>query len=136
VFFLSPSLSSFNPVPSQFIRARKWVLDDALKMFLNALKWRIVERLDELIELSDVELDAKYPKFLEQMRMGKGYLRGADPLGRPMSVIHTRLHHKSDQPPETIHRFTLYVSSLFSCCELFFPFFWTHCFFSRRALGL
>ncbi|KAF9144691.1 hypothetical protein BGX30_011891 [Mortierella sp. GBA39] len=93
----------------KFIRARKWVLDDALKMFLNALKWRIVERLDELVELSDVELDAKYPKFIEQMRKGKGYLRGADPLGRPMSVVNTRLHHKADQPAETIHRFTLYT---------------------------
>lgn len=78
-------------------------------MFLNALKWRIVERLDELVELSDVELDAKYPKFIEQMCIGKGYLRGADPLGRPMSVVNTRLHHKADQPAETIHRFTLYV---------------------------
>ncbi|KAF9973704.1 hypothetical protein BGZ73_003037 [Actinomortierella ambigua] len=37
----------------KFLRARKWVLDDAMKMFLNALKWRIVERLDELVELSD-----------------------------------------------------------------------------------
>ncbi|KAG0361664.1 CRAL-TRIO domain-containing protein [Gamsiella multidivaricata] len=93
----------------KFIRARKWVLDDALKMFLNALKWRIVERLSELSELSDVELDAKYPKFIEQMRIGKGYLRGADPLGRPMSVINTRLHHKADQPAETLHRFTLFT---------------------------
>ncbi|KAF9322316.1 hypothetical protein BG006_002445 [Podila minutissima] len=93
----------------KFIRARKWVLDDAMKMFLNALKWRIVERLDELVELSDVELDAKYPKFIEQMRIGKGYLRGADPLDRPMSVVNTRLHHKADQPAETIHRFTLYT---------------------------
>ncbi|GJJ68145.1 hypothetical protein EMPS_00491 [Entomortierella parvispora] len=93
----------------KFIRARKWVLEDAMKMFLNALKWRIVERLDELIELSDEELDVKYPKFIQQMKIGKGYLRGADPLGRPMSVVNTRLHHKSDQPAETIHRFTLYT---------------------------
>ncbi|KAF9583518.1 hypothetical protein BGW38_009285 [Lunasporangiospora selenospora] len=93
----------------KFIRARKWNLDDAMKMFLNALKWRIVERLDELVELSDEELDAKYPKFIEQMKLGKGYLRGADPLDRPMSVVNTRLHHKNDQPPETIHRFTLYT---------------------------
>ncbi|KAG0255085.1 hypothetical protein BG011_005327 [Mortierella polycephala] len=93
----------------KFIRARKWNLDDAMKMFLNALKWRIVERLDELVELSDVELDAKYPKFLEQMRVGKGYLRGADDLNRPMSIVNTRLHLKADQPPETIHRFTLHT---------------------------
>ncbi|KAF9201677.1 hypothetical protein BGZ49_008107 [Haplosporangium sp. Z 27] len=93
----------------KFIRARKWVLEDALKMFLNALKWRIVEHIDELSELSDVELDKKYPKFIEQMQKGKGYLRGADPLGRPLSVVNTRLHHKADQPAETIHRFTLYT---------------------------
>ena len=84
-----------------------------MKMFLNALKWRIVERLDELIELSDVELEAKYPKFIEQMKVGKGYLRGADPLDRPMSVVNARLHHKADQPPETIHKFTLYVRFCF-----------------------
>ncbi|KAG0063367.1 hypothetical protein BGZ89_009915 [Linnemannia elongata] len=93
----------------KYIRARKWVIDDALKMVLNALKWRVVEQLDELVELSDAELDAKYPKFIEQLKSGKGYLRGADPLGRPMSIINTRLHHKSDQPPETIHRYTLYT---------------------------
>ncbi|KAG0379625.1 hypothetical protein BGX24_012414 [Mortierella sp. AD032] len=93
----------------KYIRARKWVIDDALKMVLNALKWRVVEQLDELVELSDTELDTKYPKFIEQLRSGKGYLRGADPLGRPMSIINTRLHHKGDQPPETIHRYTLYT---------------------------
>ncbi|KAF9172264.1 hypothetical protein BGX20_005999 [Mortierella sp. AD010] len=93
----------------KFLRARKWNLDDAMKMFLNALKWRIAERIDELVELSDVELDKKYPKFIEQMKLGKGYLRGADPLDRPMSVVNTRLQHKNDQPPETIHRFTLYT---------------------------
>ncbi|KAI1302999.1 hypothetical protein EDD11_005452 [Mortierella claussenii] len=98
-----------DSVVLKFIRARKWMLDDALKMFLNALKWRIVERVDELSELSDVELDAKYPMLIEQMRIGKAYLHGADPLGRPMAVINTRLHHKADQPPETIHRFTLYT---------------------------
>lgn len=87
------------------------MIDDALKMVLNALKWRVVEQLDELVELSDTELDAKYPKFIEQLKSGKGYLRGADPLGRPMSIINTRLHHKGDQPPETIHRYTLYVWS-------------------------
>ncbi|KAG0255807.1 hypothetical protein BG011_004930, partial [Mortierella polycephala] len=93
----------------KYIRARKWILADALKMFINCLKWRIVERMDELIQLSDQELDAKYPKFIEQMRMGKGYLRGADPHGRPMSVINTRFHFKGDQPAETIHRFTLHT---------------------------
>lgn len=81
-------------------------------MFLNSLKWRIVERLDELSELSDVELDAKYTGFIDQMRSGKGYIRGGDALGRPISIINARQHHKADQPAETIHRYTLYVSTL------------------------
>ncbi|KAF9422291.1 hypothetical protein BGZ76_003797 [Entomortierella beljakovae] len=92
----------------KFIRARKWVLDDGIKMFVNALKWRIVENVSELSELSDVQLDKKYPKFIEQMQKGKGYLRGADPLNRPLSIVNTRLHHKSDQPAETLHRFTIF----------------------------
>jgi len=69
-----------------------------MNMFLNALKWRIVEHVDELIELSDVELGAKYPKFIEQMQKGKGYLRGADPLDRPMFVVNTRLSFASFLP--------------------------------------
>ncbi|KAF9108298.1 hypothetical protein BGX29_002028 [Mortierella sp. GBA35] len=100
----------------KYIRARKWVIDDAIKMVLNALKWRVVEQLDELVELSDVELDAKYPKFIEQLKSGKGYLRGADPLGRPISFINTRLHHKGDQPPETIHRYTLFTMECGRTC--------------------
>jgi hypothetical protein len=110
----SPTQPTKPPPPlfvKQYIRARKWVIDDAIKMVLNALKWRVVEQLDELVELSDTELDAKYPKFIEQLKSGKGFLRGADPLGRPVSIINTRLHHKGDQPPETIHRYTLYVKA-------------------------
>ncbi|KAG0055925.1 hypothetical protein BGZ83_007048 [Gryganskiella cystojenkinii] len=93
----------------KFLRARKWIVDDAIKMLVQTLKWRIIEKVDELIELSDVELDAKYPRFLEQMKMGKGYLRGADPSDRPICVINTRVHHKSDQSAKTIRRFTLYT---------------------------
>jgi hypothetical protein len=78
-------------------------------MLVTTLKWRIVENVDELVELSDVELDAKYPRFLDQMRNGKAYLRGADLLDRPICVVNTRIHHKSDQPLKTLSRFTLYV---------------------------
>ncbi|KAG0326912.1 hypothetical protein BGZ99_008821 [Dissophora globulifera] len=100
-----------NPdmIALKFIRARKWVVNDAVKMFLDNLKWRIIEDLDELSELSDVELDSKYPNFIDQLQSGKGYLRGADSRDRPISIINTRLHHKTDQPPETLHRFTLYT---------------------------
>ncbi|KAF9345128.1 hypothetical protein BGX34_005007 [Mortierella sp. NVP85] len=93
----------------KFLRARKWILDDALMMVVNTLKWRIVERLQEVIELSDVELSAKYPNFVDQFRMGKVFLRGADPLGRPVAFINVRVHQKSDQPPETLHRLTLHT---------------------------
>jgi len=78
-------------------------------MLVTTLKWRIVENVDELIALSDVELDAKYPRFLEQMRTGKAYLRGADPLDRPICVVNTRIHHKPDQSAKTISRFALHV---------------------------
>ncbi|KAG0214784.1 hypothetical protein BGX28_001419 [Mortierella sp. GBA30] len=107
-----------DKVVLKYLRARKWVLDEALKMFMNSLKWRMVERIDELAELSEVELDAKYPGFINQMRIGKGYIRGEDTLGRPISVINTRVHHKGDQPPETIHRYTLYTME---CGRTFLP---------------
>ncbi|KAG0227809.1 CRAL-TRIO domain-containing protein [Mortierella sp. GBAus27b] len=93
----------------KFLRARKWVLEDVLKMFVSTLKWRLVERIDEVIELSDVEIEAKNPNFVQQFRMGKAFFFGADPLGRPVITINTRVHHKSEQPPETLHRFTLHT---------------------------
>ncbi|KAG0283743.1 hypothetical protein BGZ98_006204, partial [Dissophora globulifera] len=70
-------------------------------MFMNLLKWCIVERIDELVELSDVKLDIKYLKFIEQIRKGKGYLRGAGPLNRLISLVNSRPHQKADQPAET-----------------------------------
>ncbi|KAF9948760.1 hypothetical protein BGZ65_007852 [Modicella reniformis] len=108
-FWKLPLLEHPDSVILKFLRARKWVLEDALTMLVSSLKWRIVERLNELTELSDVELDAKYPNFVEQMRMGKAYIRGADPLGRPICVVNARVHHKADQPPETLHRFTIHT---------------------------
>ncbi|KAG0313510.1 hypothetical protein BGZ99_008842 [Dissophora globulifera] len=36
-------------------------------MFLNPLRQRIVERIAEIVELSDIELDIKYLKFIDQM---------------------------------------------------------------------
>lgn len=93
----------------KFLRARKWNIDDALKMFLEALKWRIVENIEELYELSDVELDAKYPGFINQLKIGKAYIRGTDETERPLSFIRARLHKGADQPAETTHRFTLYT---------------------------
>ncbi|KAF9991233.1 hypothetical protein BGZ75_002861 [Mortierella antarctica] len=109
IFWKLAMMSHPDRIVLKYLRARKWVLDESLKMFLNSFKWRIVERLDELSELSDVELDAKYTGFIDQMRSGKGYIRGGDALGRPISFINARQHHKADQPAETIHRYTLYT---------------------------
>ncbi|KAF9430884.1 hypothetical protein BGZ94_002725 [Podila epigama] len=102
----------------RYLRARKWSLDEALHMLLNTLKWRIEENLDELLELTDVELDAQCPKFIDLMNKGQAFYHGADSLDRPIFTVNTRLHHKSAQSIETCHRFTLYTME---CNRLLLP---------------
>jgi len=46
--------------------------------------------------------------FLKQLRLGKSYLHGLDIHERPICLVRTRLHHASDQQPETIERFTVW----------------------------
>jgi CRAL/TRIO, N-terminal domain len=76
----------------RFLRARKWDVDNAFTMLSAALRWRIEERVDEIIHLGEAglreELERLEPgqskKWLDQFNSGKSFLGGPDKGGRPV----------------------------------------------------
>ncbi|GAB1194866.1 hypothetical protein APSETT444_004117 [Aspergillus pseudonomiae] len=106
----------------RFLRARKWDIKKALIMLVSTIRWRLqdvkvdddIVKNGELAALqqsksSDPEEKRKGEEFLEQMRMGKGYIHGVDKDGRPICVIRVRLHKQADQGTDTLDRFTVYT---------------------------
>jgi hypothetical protein len=68
----------------RFLRARKWHVGNAILMLLNAFKWRQDEDVEDVKVLGDDDLEAKYPKFKNQLEMGKFYVHGTDKAGQPV----------------------------------------------------
>lgn len=79
----------------RFLRARKWDVDAAFDMLAAALRWRVDERVDEIIRLGEAglreELERLDPgasqKWLDQFSSGKSFLGGPDKGGRPVSLV-------------------------------------------------
>jgi hypothetical protein len=106
----------------RFLRARKWDVSAAQVMAVSALHWRAAHsKVDsdvmlrgEMGMLDDAagvsEKESQFGKdFMEQIRLGKSFLRGTDKLGRPCCYIRVRLHHAGDQSEASLERFTVYV---------------------------
>ncbi|KAF7168203.1 hypothetical protein CNMCM5623_001273 [Aspergillus felis] len=107
----------------RFLRARKWDVNKAFVMMLDAIVWRMKEfHVDEEViakgELHALKASrdtsnavaAKNGKdFLAQMRMGKAYVHGVDKLGRPIVVIRVKLHKPGAQSEETLNQFIIHV---------------------------
>ncbi|KAG0230389.1 hypothetical protein BGW41_002548 [Actinomortierella wolfii] len=68
----------------RFLRARKWHVANGLTMLLKAFQWRLEMNVDDVKTLSETELDEKYPKFIDQLAMGKFYVHGTDKQGQPV----------------------------------------------------
>jgi hypothetical protein len=81
-----------NPdaVVLRFLRARKWDLDAAYNMLANTLRWRVCNRIDDVVALGENglrdELNRLKPGFgdcfITQLNSGKAYLGGPDKAGR------------------------------------------------------
>ncbi|KAK6532694.1 hypothetical protein TWF281_006872 [Arthrobotrys megalospora] len=101
-----------NPdaVVLRFLRARSWDVSKALIMMISTLCWRQKFGVEELLkegELSATNTDDL--GFIHQLRIGKAYLHGSDKQKRPVCIISPRLHRGSDQSPESIEKFTVYI---------------------------
>ena len=106
----------------RFLRARKWDVPAAQVMAISALHWRAAgSRVDsdimlrgEMGMLDDADAEEEKERqfgmdFMEQIRLGKSFLRGVDRQGRPCCYIRVRLHHAGDQSEASLERFTVYV---------------------------
>ncbi|KAI7868077.1 CRAL-TRIO domain-containing protein [Spinellus fusiger] len=112
-------VSTDNPDAAvcRFLRARKWDLEASYKMLANALRWRLVMRMDEITALGESglqkELNATLPgmgdSFIEQLNSGKARLGGPDKASRGLCFINAQFHHKEEQSLEVVKLLTLYV---------------------------
>ncbi|KAF2667032.1 CRAL/TRIO domain-containing protein [Microthyrium microscopicum] len=106
----------------RFLRARKWDVHAAMVMAISALHWRLSDsKVDsEIIYKGEMGMldaaqstDAAEKKlgsdFMEQIRLGKSFIRGVDKEGRPCCYVRVRLHHAGDQSEESLERFTVYT---------------------------
>ncbi|KAJ2774866.1 phosphatidylinositol transfer protein csr1 [Coemansia nantahalensis] len=87
----------------RFLRARKWDLDRAYRMAIAAVKWRIQERVEEIIWYGDVHNDASL------MWKGVSYAHGKDRLGQPVVWSGSCLHHQKDQSYPQLKRYLIWM---------------------------
>ncbi|TGJ84964.1 hypothetical protein E0Z10_g3799 [Xylaria hypoxylon] len=112
----------------RFIRARKWDVAKAFTMLKSALVWRRDEaRVDEKVLPKGEPWCARKEKtgegkeqkdahdFLEQLRLGKVYLRGMDRRGRPVGYVHVALHKPGAQSQETIQKLVVQTIETARC---------------------
>ncbi|KAG0207660.1 hypothetical protein BGX28_001178 [Mortierella sp. GBA30] len=93
----------------RFLRARKWHVANGVLMMLRAFKWRLEQNVEDVKTLGDDELDVAYPKFKQQLQMGKFYVHGTDKHGQPVVYLNVHLHRSGDQDYKTLERLTIYL---------------------------
>ncbi|KAH6621577.1 CRAL-TRIO domain-containing protein [Chaetomium sp. MPI-SDFR-AT-0129] len=123
----------------RFLRARKWDVDRATDMLVDALGWRQQQRVEEdvvregdgfaaVVEVNgEGELERRpsasssnqglpeqgqteeQKQFLAQYQSGKCYVRGTDREGRVVFVVRVKLHDPKKQTTEAMERFVLHT---------------------------
>ncbi|KAH9816407.1 CRAL-TRIO domain-containing protein [Melampsora americana] len=97
----------------RFIRARKLNVENAIKMFIECLKWRIESDIDEMMAkgahgiINQEGYDGA--AFLLQIKSGKTFLQGFSKIGGPVSYLFPRLHKTAEQSMEVMTDFTNYA---------------------------
>lgn len=112
----------------RFLRARKWDVAQAFSMLHRALVWRCKEvRVDEEVlpkgepwcrekEKTGTGKEKKDAHdYLEQLRLGKVYLRGMDRRGRPVGYVHVALHQPGAQSQETLEKLVVQTIETARC---------------------
>ncbi|KAJ2850657.1 phosphatidylinositol transfer protein csr1 [Coemansia brasiliensis] len=87
----------------RFLRARKWDVEKAYRMAIAAVKWRVQEKVDEIIWYGDIHNDASL------MWKGVSYAHGKDRLGQPIVWSGSCLHHQKDQSYPQLKRYLIWM---------------------------
>lgn len=110
----------------RYLRARKWVVKDALVMLVSTIHWRNrVMHLDDDVLLHGEEEAVRIDQgeqqpvaglskkvahdLIDQLRMGKAFVHGRDKLGRPMCFIRVRMHKIGAHSNESLERLIVYM---------------------------
>ncbi|KAK4139485.1 uncharacterized protein C8A04DRAFT_15831 [Dichotomopilus funicola] len=97
----------------RFLRARKWDVDRATNMLVDALGWRQQQRVEEDVVREGDGFAAvqteEQKQFLAQYQSGKCYVRGTDREGRVVFVVRVKLHDPKKQTTEAMERFVLHT---------------------------
>ncbi|KAL6230048.1 hypothetical protein BDW75DRAFT_80361 [Aspergillus navahoensis] len=108
----------------RFLRAAKWDVNQALVQLLSVIVWRLKEMQVDNVLLPRGELfaaetekddDSNLSKaedaraFMNQVRVGKGFVHGVDRMGRPIVLIRIRLHRPGDQSETALNQFITHL---------------------------
>lgn len=92
------------------------MLEEAIAMLANVMKWRIDVGVDKILEQGEEALNRDLYAFDLQMKSGKMYIHGTDRQNRPICYVHAKLHNPRAQSFEALRAFTIY------CFETVRPF--------------
>lgn len=95
----------------RFLRARKWVVKDALKMMGDTFYWRSeVGHPEELLRKGEWgALQEKNDGFILQFEACKGWIYGYDVAGRPLVHVHPDRHDPNAQDIKAVQEFTVFL---------------------------
>ncbi|KAL4790387.1 CRAL-TRIO domain-containing protein [Aspergillus venezuelensis] len=107
----------------RFLRVSKWDVNQALVHLLNAIVWRLKEMQVDNVLLPRGELYAAEHErdltnrhraeeargFINQVRMGKGFVHGVDRQNRPIAMVRIRLHRPGNQSEEALEQFITHI---------------------------
>lgn len=101
----------------RFMRARKWVVKDALYMLGNTIAWRKSLDVNNILYTGErVAVETKDEEFLLQARAKKSYIWGHDFRGRPIVHIKTYNHDPKAQGEDSMIRFTVFIMETARLC--------------------
>lgn len=109
----------------RFLRASNWDIIEATRMMGKTIYWRTMEAAidDDILRVgeggsAEDELNGQGFKrtlgadFMKQIRWGKSFVHGTDLDGRPIIHLRIRLHKASDQCPQSLERYAIYLLEL------------------------
>lgn len=109
----------FDNVLLRYIRARKYLVPDAIRMFANSLDWKTKGyKPNQLVEEGDAPAYVRgtHKGFVKNFTVGKSVIRGHDKNDNPLFIFQSRKHFASDSPLEETERFALLI---IEWCRLF-----------------
>lgn len=120
-FFSFPRNDLVDNLVLRFIRARKYVLPDAMKMLANSLHWKREEYpVNDYLLAGDapayVAGDTLEVGFIKNFTVSKSFIRGQDKNKNPLFVFQSRKHFAADSPLPETEKFALVV---IEWCRLF-----------------